>query len=90
MALSNATLDSKKRLRTFNGYGFSQEFNLSGLTSGATVTLPHNGPAGTAADFVEFMPTTRPTDGSSFSMSSVGTDTTDNELDRDWETERLN
>ena len=81
MALANATVDSQKEVMTHDSWGYSREFNLSALTAGLTATVPHSGPTGTAADFVEFYATTAPTDGSVVTMLSATTDTTNNELD---------
>lgn len=87
MALANATVDSKEILNTTGSWGFTQQFDLSGLTAGATVNLPHDGPTATAVDFVEFALTTRPTDGSLVSLSSYSTDTTNSELDLRFDTQ---
>ncbi len=81
MALANATVDSQTKHAVHSSWGYTEEFNLSGLTSLLTATIPHNGPAATSCDFVEFALTTRPTDGSNVTLASFTTDTTNNELD---------
>lgn len=79
MALTNATVDATRSWS--EGQLLVIEKTLSGLTSSALVNLPTSGPTALAPRFVEFVTSTRPTDGSTIGMSWEASDTTNTEVD---------